>query len=180
MAPRSRPSLHYIPGAKEIRLEGLTVRLGRPIEVTKQIGWGMEWAHNQGEPSWSFIHLTPYMDRFPDGNLIVTYAMDPDTQVNPICLSAFQISKDQGRSWGRRYTVVMQHNPAHLRAGKKRFAPRPSQRIYPAFPGGTHHLRGAGLSFRARREGNGPDSGRGEDPRLEVAGCDQSRGSARG
>jgi len=106
------------PAVKEVKLAGLTVRLGQPIEVTKQIGWGMEWVHNEGEPSWSFIHLTPYLDRFPNGNLIVTYAMDPDTQVNPICLSAFQISRDQGRSWGRRHTVIMQHNPLVFVPGK--------------------------------------------------------------
>ena len=105
----TEPASHA--GMKEVTLDGLHVWLGQPVEVTKQIGWGQEWVHSQAEPSYSFIHLTPYMDRFPNGNLIVTYAMDPDTQVNPICLSAFQISSDAGRHWGRRYTTVMQHNP---------------------------------------------------------------------
>ncbi len=92
----------------EVKLTGLTVRLGEPVEVTSQIGWRMIWPHYD---TWSFVHLTPMMARFPGGELIVTYALDPDTQANPVFISGFQISKDGGEHWGLRYSVVMQHIP---------------------------------------------------------------------
>lgn len=92
----------------EIKLRGLTIRLGEPVEVTAQTGWHMSWPHYD---LWSFVHLTPMMARFPDGELIVTYALDPDTQANPAFLSGFQISKDGGTHWGLRYSVIMQHIP---------------------------------------------------------------------
>jgi len=49
------------------------------------------------------------MARFRGGNLIATYALDPDNQDNPYRLSGFQISKDGGGHWGRRYGMLMQH-----------------------------------------------------------------------
>ncbi len=98
-------------GMKAIDLDGLRVWLGQPQEVTKQIGWSSGETHGEDVRSWSFIHMTPYMARFPQGNLVVTYTMDPDTQTNPICLSAFQISSDGGTHWGRRYSAINQHNP---------------------------------------------------------------------
>ena len=90
-------------------LKGLRVWLGRPVQVTSQIGWGMDWVHPGWQPAWSFIHLTPYMAKFPDGNLIATYTMDPDTQENPFFLSAYNISADNGAHWGRRYATLIQH-----------------------------------------------------------------------
>lgn len=91
-----------------VKLRGLQVSLGRPVEVTAQIAWHLRWPrHNV----WSFVNLTPIMARFPDGNLIVTYTLDPDTQANPVFVSGFQISKDGGKDWGRRYSLIMQHIP---------------------------------------------------------------------
>ncbi|MGH9344911.1 MAG: sialidase family protein, partial [Terriglobia bacterium] len=92
----------------EVRLKGLTVRLGDPVEITSQIGWHMNWPQHN---TWSFVHLTPIAARFPNGELIVTYTLDPDTQANPIFLSGFQMSKDGGEHWGLRYGVIMQHIP---------------------------------------------------------------------
>jgi hypothetical protein len=51
------------------------------------------------------------MAKFPKGELITTYTLDPDTQHNPFFLSAFQISTDSGATWGTRYGVLMQHIP---------------------------------------------------------------------
>jgi hypothetical protein len=57
------------------------------------------------------VHLTPFMAKFPKGELIVTYTLDPDTLTKPVTLSGFQISRDGGEHWGRRYGVLMQHIP---------------------------------------------------------------------
>ena len=91
-------------------LDGLRVWLGKPVQVTAQLGWTVEWAHEPKETPWSFIHLTPTMERFSGGNVIVTYSMNPDTWDLPLRVSSFQISKDDGKHWGRRYSVLMQHN----------------------------------------------------------------------
>src|SRR5471032_1421130 len=93
--------LYERAGMKELDFPSLRVWLGRPVQVTAQIGWGMNWVHPGWQPGWSFVHLTPYLAKFPGGNLIATYTMDPDTQQNPFFLSAFQISRDGGAHWGR-------------------------------------------------------------------------------
>jgi hypothetical protein len=116
---------------KEVDLNGLKVWLGKPVQVTAQIGWGMNWVHPGWQPSWSFIHLTPYLARFPHGNLIATYAMDPDTQQNPFFLSGFQISRDGGAHWERRYAVLIQHIPmVYLPKGKDSLMAIPSELMY--------------------------------------------------
>ena len=93
---------------KNVDLNGLTVRVGTPVEVTSQIGWRIVWSKFD---RWTFVHLTPFLARFPDGDLIATYTMDPDTQQNPQFSSAYQISHDGGRTWGTRYTTLTQHIP---------------------------------------------------------------------
>lgn len=115
------PSLFSRAKMQEIRLKGLRVWLGRPVQVTAQLGWNQsglpydEYDWN-GEPvrthpaaALAFVHLTPYLAKFPMGNLIVTYALDPDRYANPVTVSGFQISKDGGEHWGRRYSLLMQH-----------------------------------------------------------------------
>lgn len=91
-----------------MKLEGLRVRLNQPIQVTEQVGWHVKGLNFNG---WSFIHLTPMLAKFPNGELIATYTLDPDTQRNPFFLSAFQISSDGGATWGTRYGILMQHIP---------------------------------------------------------------------
>ena len=97
----SRATMH------EVDLKGLRVWLGQPVQVTAQIGWQMSWPDFQDR--YSGIHLTPFMARFPNGELIGIYTLDPDTQSNPVFASGFQISKDGGAHWGRRYSMLMQH-----------------------------------------------------------------------
>src|SRR6185312_12632037 len=94
--------------SRKVNLDGLEVRLNEPVQVTAQVGWHMNGANFDG---WSFIHLTPMLAKFPKGELIVTYALDPDTQHNPFFLSAFQTSNDGGANWSTRYGVLMQHVP---------------------------------------------------------------------
>jgi hypothetical protein len=93
---------------KDVDLNGIRLRVGDPVEVTSQLGWhisGLKWDR------WTFVHLTPFLARFPNGDLLATYAMDPDTQQNPQFSSAYQISHDGGRTWGMRYTTLIQHIP---------------------------------------------------------------------
>lgn len=93
---------------KEVDLNGLKVLAGTPVEVTEGQGWHIYWSKWD---RWTFIHLTPFLAKFPDGDLIATYTLDPDTQQNAQFASAFQISHDGGRTWGTRYTTLMQHIP---------------------------------------------------------------------
>jgi hypothetical protein len=120
-------------GMKEVDLHGLKVWLGKPVQVTAQIGWGMSWVHPNSQPGWSFIHLTPYLAKFPGGNLIATYTMDPDTQENPFFLSAFQISHDGGAHWDRRYATLIQHIPMiFIPKAKDSLLGLPSELMYQA------------------------------------------------
>lgn len=128
----------------EARLKGLDVRLGEPVEVTAQIGWHMIWPHHD---TWAFIHLTPLIARFPDGELIVTYTLDPDTYDNPVYISGFQISKDGGEHWGLRYSVIMQHMTMILiPAANDSLVLLPSETMGQT-PGDGHNFRGPYIRF---------------------------------
>src|ERR1700722_4548064 len=104
------PELFNRDKMTKLDLSGLQVWLGAPVQVTAQLGWQENWTgHDPRDPQACFIHLTPYLAQFPRGNLIATYAMDTDSNDNPVSLSAYQISDDGGAHWGRRCTVLMQH-----------------------------------------------------------------------
>ncbi|MGH9345576.1 MAG: sialidase family protein [Terriglobia bacterium] len=96
-------------------MKGLRVWLGNPVQVTAQLGWtqsGLPYElvnPPQGAVALAFVHLTPYLAKFPNGDLIVTYTLDPDRSANPVTVSGFQISHDGGEHWGRRYSLLMQH-----------------------------------------------------------------------
>ncbi len=96
---------------RETDLTGLKIRVGRPVQVTAQLSWETRWLGEDGQPVWAFAHFFPTIVAFPKGNLIATYAMDPDRQDNPLFANGYQISGDGGRTWGRRMSVIMQHNP---------------------------------------------------------------------
>ena len=125
---------------QEVTVEGLRVRLGQPVQVTAQIGWEVGWPQFMGKHA--FTHLTPALARFPQGELIGTYTLDPDTQSNPVFVSGFQISKDGGAHWGRRYSLLMQHIAVI-------FLPKPNDSLmalpsemYQETPGDEHNFRG--------------------------------------
>ena len=128
----------------EVKLNGLTVRLGDPIQVTAQLGWKTsadiyDW--------YSFIHVTPTMARFPNGELIAAYPLDPDSQNNPAFLSAFQISKDGGAHWGTRYSVLMQHIPMiYVPDANNSLLAIPSEMMYTT-QGDERNFRGPYLRF---------------------------------
>ena len=115
------PGLFSRAKMQEVDLKGLRVWLGEPVQVTEVLGWNQSGPVYEkydargkspkapGGSAWAAIHLTPYMARFPKGNLIITYALDPDWYANPVSVSGFQISRDAGEHWGRRYSLIMQH-----------------------------------------------------------------------
>ena len=101
--------LYEHPTMKAVDLNGLRVWLGKPVQVTAQVGWGTTWAHSERPTAWCFTRLAPFLAKFPKGNVIATYIMDSDSNEDPFFLSGFQISKDRGAHWGRRYGTLMQH-----------------------------------------------------------------------
>ena len=79
----------------EVSLPGGKVRLGRPIQVTESHGRA----------------YIPTIARFSGGGLICSYSLVADTNENPANVRSFQISHDGGRTWGRRYEVLPEHQP---------------------------------------------------------------------
>src|SRR6185437_7462549 len=135
-------------GTDRYDFPGLRVTLGVPARVTTELGWQTLWPHPDGEPAGTFIHLTPVMARFPGGNLIATYAMDPDAQDDPLTISAFQISRDEGRHWGRRYTVLMQHNPMIFIPGQDDSLLAVPSELNPRSPGEDRNFVGTAWRFQ--------------------------------
>lgn len=90
----------------EVKLDGLQVRLGRPIQVTAQRAW-----QSGADGPWAFIHPVPAIAKFPTGELLVTYSLTADTNEEPTYLSAFQVSRDGGKTWGHRYDLIPDHQP---------------------------------------------------------------------
>lgn len=88
----------------DVRLAGLRVRLGEPIQVTAQLAW-------QEGPNgrWVMNHPVPSMARFPSGELLVTYSLVSDYNDNPRNVSGAQLSFDGGRTWERRYDFIAEH-----------------------------------------------------------------------
>lgn len=116
------PALFSRTNMEEVDLNGLRVWLGKPVQVTAHLGWNQsgvpydqyDWNGElpkspQGAVALASVHLTPYLAKFPNGHLIATYVLDPDWYANPVTVSGFQISKDGGAHWGRRYSLLMQH-----------------------------------------------------------------------
>jgi hypothetical protein len=107
--PAANPALFSHSNMETVDLAGGGGRvwLGKPVLVTEQIGWKISWPTHKD--SLAFVHLTPYLAKFPDGNLFVSYALDPDDLAAPVRVSGYQISKDGGQHWGHRYSVLMTH-----------------------------------------------------------------------
>ena len=130
---------------KDVNLNGLQVRLGDPVEVTEQMGWSMTWA---GHQRWTFVHETPILARFPHGELLATYTLDPDLQDDPVFSGAFQISNDGGLHWGRRYSVLMQHIPmTFIPSADNSLMALPSE-ITPSKQGDDRNFTGPLLTFK--------------------------------
>ena len=136
----ANPNLFSRAKMEEVDLKGLQVWLGLPVQVTAQIGWHMSWP--EFKDVWSFVHLTPFIAKFPQGELIATYTLDPDTASNPVSASGFQISKDGGEHWGRRYSLLMQHIPMiFVPKANNSLMAIPSE-MFEQTPGDEHNLRG--------------------------------------
>jgi hypothetical protein len=138
--PTATSDLFSRASMQTIDLRGMHVWLGQPVQVTAQLGWKMGWPHYEWEHA--FTHLTPTMARFPGGELLATYALDSDAQSNPVFASGYQISKDGGAHWGRRYSMLMQHIPMT-------FIPKPDDalmalpsELFQQTPGDEHNFVG--------------------------------------
>jgi hypothetical protein len=136
----NRSDLFSRAAMQEIDLQGLRVWLGQPVQVTAQLGWKIGWPQYEWEHA--FTHLTPTMARFPKGELIATYTLDSDTQTNPVFASGFQISKDGGAHWGRRYSMLMQHiNMIFIPKPNDSMMALPSE-LFEQTPGDEHNFVG--------------------------------------
>jgi hypothetical protein len=87
---------------KTIRLENLDIRLGEPVEIAASIGH-----------TWF-----PTIARFPEGELLVAYSQVSDSHENAFNLAGFHISTDNGRTWGRRFDWIAEHQPMIYLPGK--------------------------------------------------------------
>jgi hypothetical protein len=92
------------PGATDVKLNGLRVQVGEPIQVAAQLAWEEGPSHRP-----VMNHPVPSMARFPSGELLVSYSLVSDYNDNPRNFSGLQYSTDQGRTWGRRHDFVAEH-----------------------------------------------------------------------
>lgn len=75
---------------REIQLDGLRVKLGRPRQVHEAVG-----------------HLWfPNISRFPNGDLMLTGILTPDTHDNLVQAYCVSHSSDNGKTWARFYDVA--------------------------------------------------------------------------
>jgi len=74
---------------REVPLGGLRVWLGDPVQVTSQVSWSTGWLRASGRADRSFVHFFPYLARFPRGELLATYCLDPDARDNPVFVSGY-------------------------------------------------------------------------------------------
>ena len=104
-APGSEGSLDAGEMTK-IDLEGLSVQLGKPIQVCAYPAW-----QEGPQGRWAFNHPVPAIARFPGGELLVTYSLVADYNDNPRNVSGLQFSTDGGKTWGARHDFLAEHQP---------------------------------------------------------------------
>ncbi len=115
----------------EVNLDGVKVRLGKPIQVTEAIGH-----------AWF-----PTLARFSTGELIVTYALTPDTNQAAMFVSGFQISRDGGKTWGHRYDVIPEFGSTILLPREDGSLIRMPHLLYQISPEDKHNFHGAYTRF---------------------------------
>jgi len=136
-----------------VKVKGLRVSLGQPVQVTAQLGYrlrgelGTAPSPELAWRDWAFIHAVPQLAKFPGGELIVTYTMVPDTNANPFEISGHQISRDGGKTWGPRSTIIMEHQPMVFVAdGDNALVAIPAY-LYQRTAGDEHNFRAAYTRF---------------------------------
>jgi len=88
----------------EVKLDGLRVRFGEPVQVCSRLAWEEGPQHR-----WVMNHPVPSMARFPTGELLVSYSLVSDYYDNPRNFSGLQFSSDNGKTWGPRHDFVAEH-----------------------------------------------------------------------
>ena len=88
----------------EIKLNGLRIRVGEPVQVAAQLAWA-EGPNRR----WVMNHPVPSMARFPSGELLISYSLVSDYNDNPRNLSGLQFSSDNGQTWSSRRDFVGEH-----------------------------------------------------------------------
>jgi hypothetical protein len=88
----------------EVKLDGLRVRFGEPVQVAARLAWEEGPNHR-----WVMNHPVPSMARFPKGELLISYSLVSDYYDNPRNFSGVQLSIDQGKTWGRRLDFLAEH-----------------------------------------------------------------------
>jgi len=78
-----------------IKLNGVTVQIGEPLQAMESVGH-----------AWF-----PSLAQFPSGELLLAYSLAADSNENQFDLSGYQISADGGHSWTPRYDIVPEHQP---------------------------------------------------------------------
>jgi len=78
-----------------IKLNGVTVQIGEPLQAMESIGH-----------AWF-----PSLAQFPSGELLLAYSLAADSNENQFDLSGYQISADGGHNWTPRYDIVPEHQP---------------------------------------------------------------------
>jgi hypothetical protein len=116
---------------KTVKLNGLIVYLGEPIQV-------MESAGHRGYPS---------LAQFSTGELLLAYSLVADTNENHFDLSGYQVSADGGHSWTLRYDSLPEHQQMIYvpQADGALFA-LPAY-LYALTPDGQHNFWGAATHF---------------------------------
>jgi hypothetical protein len=115
----------------EVKLKAVRVRLGRPVQITESHGYA----------------YIPTISKFPNGELLATYSLVPDTNENPAYMSGFQISKDGGKTWGHRYEVLPEHQRMIYVPEKDGSLMAIPTRFYPITPGDRHNFHACYIRF---------------------------------
>ncbi len=114
-----------------IKLHGVTVHLGEPIQAMQSVGHG--WF--------------PALAQFPTGELLLTSSLAADTNENQVDVSGYQVSADGGQTWTPRYDIVPEHQPMIFvpQADGALFA-IPAY-LYAIHPDDPHTFGGAAMRF---------------------------------
>ena len=119
----------------EVKLNGLRVRVGEPIQIAAQLAW--QEGPNQ---RWVMNHPVPSMARFPSGELLVSYSLVSDYNDNPRNFTGLQFSNDGGKTWGPRGDYIAEHQAMIYTPGPDSSLLGIPAYLYASLPGDTRNF----------------------------------------